>query len=293
MIFCGHCGLQLPPGSTRCPRCGASVEPGEVATSGDLHMDDATIAARAFAAQNQRPPQTPQNQQPLVLRGNDYGTQDANGATSRVEQISNNTQMPPTQQVRGNTYGTYPPQGISNTPLHSNSGYPLQNTGSSYPPQVPYPTYQPAPPSYTDVPPQMGMSYQQYPVQYSGQYPPQHQPTHTKGRTTGLILVFIGLLLILSAAILLAMQQGLIGSKRANGGSSGGAALAITAIQHTQHTIQHTYNYTNHLYIHPYVDTSYNPYTQQQIMHYNQTTLQGGTMKFIVSVNTRPFLKNQ
>ena len=26
MIFCGQCGLQLAAGTTRCPRCGATVE---------------------------------------------------------------------------------------------------------------------------------------------------------------------------------------------------------------------------------------------------------------------------
>lgn len=40
---------------------------------------------------------------------------------------------------------------------------------------------------------------------------------NTKGRTTGLILVLIGLLLIISAVVLFAMQQGLIGGMKASG----------------------------------------------------------------------------
>jgi hypothetical protein len=277
MIFCGHCGLQLPPGSTRCPRCGASVEPVDVATTGgDLHIDDATIASRAFINQNQQPAQTSINQ-PLILRGNDYGTQDANGATSRVEQVNYNAQIPPTQQVRGNSYsgisgiplqGTGNPPFQGNSPYPNNNGYPVQNTGG-YPPQVPYPGYQPGMP-YTDVPPQMGASYQHYPP----------QPTNTKGRTTGLILVFIGLLLILSAAILFAIQQGFIGSKKASAGNNGGTPSAITAIQQTQHITQHHYNYTQPSDTHLDFHVTYKQNTQQAVPSYIIT--QNGTMKFIV-----------
>lgn len=41
MVFCGRCGLQLAPGSTRCPRCGALTEIDVIAE--DPHMNDATI----------------------------------------------------------------------------------------------------------------------------------------------------------------------------------------------------------------------------------------------------------
>lgn len=41
MVFCGRCGLQLAPGSSRCPRCGAISEVNVVTE--DPHMNDATI----------------------------------------------------------------------------------------------------------------------------------------------------------------------------------------------------------------------------------------------------------
>jgi len=41
MVFCGRCGLQLAPGSSRCPRCGALSEVNVV--SQDPHMNDATV----------------------------------------------------------------------------------------------------------------------------------------------------------------------------------------------------------------------------------------------------------
>ncbi len=230
MIFCGQCGLQLAPGSTRCPRCGTAVETAETATGGDLHVDDATVASRAFIVQNQPPPQTPNNQQPLILRGSGdygYGMQDANGATSRVEQVNYGTQVPPTQQVMGNSYAGYPAQQSGG---YLPGGYPVQNTGG-YPPQVFQSGYQSGMP-YTEVPAPMGGSY----PQYSGL--PQQHAANTKGRTTGLILVLIGLLLIISAVVLFAMQQGLIGGTRASGSGSQRAYSATSAV------VQH-YNYVD------------------------------------------------
>jgi len=41
MVFCGRCGLQLAPGSSRCPRCGALSEVNVI--SEDPHMNDATV----------------------------------------------------------------------------------------------------------------------------------------------------------------------------------------------------------------------------------------------------------
>jgi hypothetical protein len=198
------------------------VEPTDVATSGDLHVDDATVASRAFIVKNSPPPQTPHSQQPLILRGSGdygYGAQDASEATSRVEQVQyNNTQVPP-QQLPGSSYAGYQaPSGGGYSPLPSS--YPVQNTGS-YPPQVP-PNYQLGTP-YTEIP--IGG----YP-QYSSQALPRQRAINAKGRTTGLILVLIGLLLIMGAAVLFAMQQGLIGGIRAGAdGYRVNAALAVVS----------------------------------------------------------------
>lgn len=53
MVFCGRCGLQLAPGSTRCPRCGALTEVDVVAEN--PHMDDPTfVSPRLDEIQTQR-----------------------------------------------------------------------------------------------------------------------------------------------------------------------------------------------------------------------------------------------
>ena len=41
MVFCGRCGIQLAPGSSRCPRCGALSEVNVIGE--DPHMNDATV----------------------------------------------------------------------------------------------------------------------------------------------------------------------------------------------------------------------------------------------------------
>lgn len=57
MVFCGRCGLQLAPGSSRCPRCGTLAEVNVI--SEDPHMNDATIISSRRDDQQTIPVQPP------------------------------------------------------------------------------------------------------------------------------------------------------------------------------------------------------------------------------------------
>ncbi|GCF10111.1 zinc ribbon domain-containing protein [Dictyobacter arantiisoli] len=219
MTFCGQCGLQLAPGSTRCPRCGAVIEETSKATAEELHPDDATIATPSLfdpkraSTLSQSATQSQQNQQPLILRpginsGQEYGTQ--NPATYNNYDATNMMdQVAPPQQ---NSYPGYPAQtsGVG-------VGFPHPQSGSNYPQQGMYPDFT------TNGGYNTGMSYPNMPAQQmspnypnvSGHYPPQvdeHAARAARGRTTGLVLVLFGLVLILGAVVLFAMQNHILGN---------------------------------------------------------------------------------
>jgi hypothetical protein len=183
MIFCGQCGLQLAPGTPRCPRCGATVEEAKAAEDVS-HANDYTIASQSLPNLSQTGPGMPGTPpQPLILRPgttiNDYNPQDA---TSMMEAPTYNTNMPPRQNM-----GTQ----------HPGSGH--------YPPQASYPNY--SMPGGTYAPagmPSPGMSSQM------GYAPQQNTSTSNANQTlrvAGLIITLFGVLLILSAVILFVMQQ--------------------------------------------------------------------------------------
>src|SRR5260370_26657053 len=182
MIFCGQCGLQLAPGTIRCPRCGSTIEEAKAAEDVS-RATDFTIAGQSLPNLPQAGPVMPSTpSQPLVLRpgttANDYNPQDA---TSMMEAPTYNTNMPP-----GQTMGTQYP----------GSGY--------YPPQASYPNYNM--PRGTYAPggmPSPGMTNQM------GYAPQQHTSTSSSTptlRISGLIIALFGVLLILSAVILFIVQ---------------------------------------------------------------------------------------
>lgn len=211
MIFCGQCGLQLAPGSTHCPRCGAMVEePQTTAVAEELHNDDLTIASASILGPlTQDQGQQSNGPQPLVLgpgssqSGYPSGTQAAYDATSMIDQ-SNYT------QTQNQPYPGYPPQ--------SGSANPSLTTGAYQPPQAQYNeygtmgggNYQTGMVYPNGMQPQMG-----YP-QLSGQYMQNEaemarSAANARGRTTGLVLVLFGLILIFGAVILFAVQHHMIG----------------------------------------------------------------------------------
>ncbi len=214
MLFCGQCGLQLPPGSSRCPRCGAPVEESEVARN-DLHVDDPTVASPSFIGRHPSgpglgsspgAPGTPPQQ--LVLRPGspDYNNPGANDATSLMEAPGFNSGMVP-QNMRG-SFGGYSSPG----------NYPEYGTQAGYMPT----------PSST--------------VYGSGQ---QMERGNKNLRTAGLVLVVIGVLLIMSAVILFALQQnGMLAS--GNGGDNGVTVTTVaTATDQAKAVVQHYYDAIN------------------------------------------------
>jgi hypothetical protein len=186
MIFCGQCGLQLAPGTTRCLRCGAAIdEPGTPGHGMDMHPDDATIASQALQLNTRNPasPSPVSPPQPLVLRsGNensDYGSPTSYGTTSRMDASTYGTQFPshPNQPYSsGNSYagqGGYPElatRGVGNT--FGGTNYPM-NTHVGY--QSPFTQNQPS--------------------------------TSSKVRTTAIVFILLGVFFFLIATVLFALQH--------------------------------------------------------------------------------------
>ncbi len=205
MIFCGQCGLQLAPGTTRCPRCNAVVD--ETATQqGELHVDDPTVASPSLLGRSQapQPPQAPQTAQvpgssgqsgapqPLILRPhageNNYSSQAAYDATRMIDAPTHGTQVP--QQNMGASYaGNFPPQSGGN--YQAQTGYPDYGTHGAG--------------SYAGAPMAMGMSYAQQPG--ASQYGMEPASQGNRLRVAGLIFILIGILFILSAVVLFALHQ--------------------------------------------------------------------------------------
>src|SRR5436305_3272846 len=169
MTFCGHCGLQLPPGSTRCPRCGSVTEP-DLAVE-DLHTDDPTIAAMPHTAPPTPPPgpmdpPTSHHQQRLVLRPGDsgpgFGPPASNDPTSM---LSAQAPIPPLDSRSRMPYPGYPPQ--------SGSTYASQRT------------------AYPGHSPQSDMGYSHAPGQFGviEPLPARHSTRRGAGRLTRLLVV--------------------------------------------------------------------------------------------------------
>ena len=178
MFFCGQCGFQIAPGMTRCPRCGAAVDTTNAGPAGDLHSDDPTIASPSLSS-SQTGMRTRGDQQRLVLHPE---SGDDYGAPTVFGSATNmNTPAYP-------TYGT-PPSGQN----YPTTGGQHGTYGGGYTPG--------------------GQPYQQ---NYSDQAQ-YDEAARNRGRTTGLILILIGLLMILSAVALFIFQQ--------HGGGTGNTSI--------------------------------------------------------------------
>lgn len=180
MIFCGQCGLQIASGVIRCPRCGTMVEEAKAAQD-TSHANDYTIAGQSIVNLSQTgsvaqgmPPQ------PLILRpgntANNYNPQDA---TSMMEAPTYNATLPPEQNMRTQ----HPASGLYSTQQASHPNYTMPGGG----------TYAPV-----GMPSQIGNTLQQNASTNNG------NPTL---RVAGLLIALFGLLLMLSAIILIIMQQ--------------------------------------------------------------------------------------
>lgn len=229
MVFCGQCGLQLAPGNKVCPRCGTAVE--SDVPVGDFHTDDPTVASPAYQVRNPSQPglppagpSTPPNPK-LVLRPDnqsyDYSTQAAYDPTSRMDASNVANRTPGYGTVSG---GNYPPQAYAD----------YQQSGGAYPPMGA---------SYPGFPQQGGTGYQQ---PFSGQHAPA-QPSSSRGRSVGLVLILIGLLFLLAAVVLFALQSNRVFGSRNDTSTPTTVTTPTTptATQQAQALIQEYYNDVN------------------------------------------------
>lgn len=133
MVFCGRCGLQLAPGSSRCPRCGALSEVNVI--NEDPHMNDATIISPRRDDQMTLPTQshydypsgaTPIPPAPVIVRSADPTSLDnidpnaPTGMSSRPgsistpypssDPISYPGYLPPASPGQYQSWQTQPPQ---------------------------------------------------------------------------------------------------------------------------------------------------------------------------------------
>ena len=215
MSFCGQCGFQLAPDDTRCSRCGAVVEPETTIshTSGSEYApsDEATVEAASYRAgrpsqagsQVTNEPLISPGQQKLVLGPTPYG-HDVEGANEATSMMS------------APVYQGSPPA-----------------TGSSYP------NY---PPQY--APQQTG--YQGY-ANSGGPYAQQYAPAAVKkrrsARTVGLVFILVGILLILGALVVFALQHnGVIGAPgTVQAGDATSSAVVTTPGGQAEAAIQRYY----------------------------------------------------
>jgi len=227
MIFCGQCGFQLAPGMQRCPRCGAIAEPGEGTTIEALPTDGPTVASKSIL---QAPPQgyetTRQDfnpQPPLILRNNAGETMNrSSGAYGGYEAPTRG--IPP-------TYNPYQTQAATS---------PADWQGYAAPAHV-------APPStpYNMVAPsQSGLA-----TPSSPSYPQTDIPASGRGggRTVGLILILLGLLLVLGAMGFFAYQHNMLPwLSHSSSTSSTSGTSTLTPAQQADNVITQYYNYINH-----------------------------------------------
>ncbi len=198
MIFCGQCGLQLAPGTTRCPRCGAMIE--ETNTSAtELHPDDATIASHSLTTRNPAGPSQISPPQPLILRpgatSSDYGSQMAYDATNRVEAPNYGTQIPQNPNLGSAYTSSYPDIGTRASGTYGGGGYP------------------------TNV---------------QGPYQQPYTQQMTRMRFTSLVLVLLGILLLLIAVVLFVIQR----TNTPAGTTPTGTPTAITSTTSNTHSGQ-------------------------------------------------------
>ncbi len=297
MIFCGQCGLQLAPGTRRCPRCGTFIEAGVGGVPiEELHTDDPTIAALPqippSASRPQYPPYRPAGtgaaQQPLVLRNN--GNTGYNGGIQEANTTPNQGPMSP--------YAPY----AGGIPASEQSFVTQRATSNDYATQGAMP------------PSQAGATYQGLPgtgVDYAGGYP-AGPPTPVSarkggGRIAALLLVLFGLLLMLGALVLFALRQA-PSSNTGNGGQQAntGASASVTSstltnAEQAKLVIQHYYGDINtHTYQDAYnlrqdeitAGVSYASFTagythtqHDQVIFGNVQLLNDGTVKVFITLH--------
>jgi hypothetical protein len=226
MIFCGQCGLQLAAGTTRCPRCGATIDETNTSATG-MHADDPTIASQSlnsFMTRNPAGPAPASPAQPLILRpganGGDHGSQMAYDATNRVEAPNYGTQVPQNPNIGSAYASNYPPQ-----------------SGSAYPAQSNYPDFG------TRASGTYGGSG--YPMNTQQGYQQSYTQSTNRVRITAVVLILLGVLFVLIAVILFALQHANNTAGTATNSPTTITSTTSSDTQLAQQTVQQYYDDIN------------------------------------------------
>lgn len=232
MVFCGQCGLHLPSGTTRCPRCGAVADTTSDASVDSFSTNAPTVASLTYT---QRPqagvyPDAPQasvpfasaEQQKLVLRGSDFSTNVAgdNEPTSEMNTADYRTRAPINMQTN-TPYTGAPSQ--ANYPVQVGNAY--QNGGYSTP--VNY--------GYTGNVPPGGAA--------PAGYPPAAPIQQKKRHTLPLLVAILGLLLILGVSAFFIVER--LHLLRTNGSANGGITTPTSPIEQAKGVVQQYYDDIN------------------------------------------------
>ena len=196
MVFCGQCGLHLPSGTTRCPRCGAAADTTSEANVDAFPTDAPTVASLTYT---QRPQanaypdmsrtatsSTPPEQHKLVLGSGDnigYGTLADNEPTSALNTADYRTQ-PPVNLATNTPYTNVP----------SNANYPVQ-AGNVYQNG----SYTSTGYGHAGNVPSVGATPVVYPL------PAQTQPK--KSHTLPILVALLGLLLVLGVSAFFVVER--------------------------------------------------------------------------------------
>ena len=235
MVFCGQCGLHLPSGITRCPRCGAVAD-----TTSDASVDTFPTDAPTVESYTQRPqansypnapqasiPFTPPEQHKLVLGSGSGGGFGYNIAGDDE----------PTSALNAADYRTRqqtPVDFHTNTPyaqVPDNAGYPVQ-TNNMYQNGG----YTPANYDYRGNVPPVSATPAGYPLS-----PPVQQK---KRRTLPLLVALLGLLLVLGVSTFFVVER-LHLLRTTTRSTNGGVVTPAGPIEQAKGVVQQYYTNVN------------------------------------------------
>ena len=234
MVFCGQCGLNLPPGTARCPRCGTVADTTPDAGVDTFPTDAPTIESRLYAQHPQANvytdapypsvPSTPPEQQKLILHASNndnygYGLSGDNEPTSVLDNADYRTQQQHT------------PVNFQSTPSYSseshNAGYPAQanniyNNGN----------YAQANYAYSEnispggAPP--------------AGYPPTPLTQQKKRSTLPILLALLALFLIVGVSTFFVVEKFHLLSNIGSG-TNNGSSTPLSPVEHAKRVVQRYY----------------------------------------------------
>lgn len=233
MVFCGQCGLHLPAGITRCPRCGAVADTTSNGGVDTFPTDAPTVASLTYTQRPQADifpdtphtsvPFTPHEQQKLILHGGDFATE-----------VPGDNE--PTSEMNAPDYRTQQP-----APMRSQTSLPYQNvpTNNGYPPhagnEFQNRSYTPA--NYGHV--ENGAYGGVAPIGYS----PSQPIPQKKRRAFPLFLALLVLLVVLGVSSFFVVQHfHLLGT---NGGTNGGVTTPVGPIEQAKGVVTQYYTAIN------------------------------------------------